>query len=422
VSASPRSRILTLSRSYPSDAFPNLGLWVEQPTVRIAESCDVRVVAPVPYCPPVPNVGSLRRYARFRSVPGRERRYGIEVDRPRFLAGPGHSLYRWEAAAQYAGVRRTVDGIRREFDFDLIHAHFIYPEGAVAHRLSRRYGVPFIVTEHAPWSAEWFALPGVRAEALAAARDASAMVAVSTSVRETIVDYTGDQEQVQVIPVGVDAARFVPRPDGRRRPDQILYVGWLNYNKGVDVLLHAVDELRRHGRPGSLTLVGGSYFRDTQRQESELRRLAASLDLGDRVTFAGRLPQSEVAQLMAESAVVVLPSRAESFGAVLVEALACGTPVVATRCGGPEDIVTPEVGRLIEPGEPAALADAIHTVLSTPTDFPAERLRAYALDRFEWSRIVGELHDLYAEVTASPRASARGARADLEAVYPQWRA
>jgi glycosyltransferase involved in cell wall biosynthesis len=319
-------------------------------------------------------------------------------------------------------VRRRVDSIRGRFDFDLIHAHFIYPEGAVAHRLSRRYGVPFVVTEHAPWTAERFALESVRGEALSAARDASALFAVSTSVRETIVGYTGDHEQVRVIPVGVDAARFVRRLDVPRRTDQILYVGWLNYNKGVDVLLHAVAELRRQGRPGSLTLVGGSYFRDTQRQESELRRLATALDLGDRVTFAGQLPQAEVARLMAESAVVVLPSRAESFGAVLVEALACGTPVVATRCGGPEDIVTSEVGRLIEPGEPKLLAQAIDSVLSSPDEFPPERLREYALDRFDWDKIVDDLHALYAEVTARPRVSVRGARTDLKAVGSQWRA
>jgi glycosyltransferase involved in cell wall biosynthesis len=407
--------VLVLTRSYPSALFPALGLWIERPTVLLTESCDLRVVSPVPYCPWLPALGPLRHYVGFRAIPRQEIRDGVQIQRPRVPIGPGHSFYGLESRAIFAAVRRPVERLRADFPFDAIHAHFVYPEGAAARRLARHFGVPYLITEHAPWTPAWFARRAVRREALAAARDATALLAVSRSVRDSIIRYTGAPERVHVIPVGVDAKTFAPAPEGRRRADQILYVGWLNYNKGVDVLLQAVDELRRRGRPGSVTLVGGSYYRDTQRQEVELRRLAASLNLGDRVNFAGRLPQSEVARLMQESAVVVLPSRAESFGAVLVEALACGTPVVSTRCGGPEDIVTPAVGRLVEPGEPGVLADAIDAVLSSRDEFPPERLRAYALERFEWGRIVAELHKIYAGMSASPSVEER--RTGLKAIF-----
>ena len=98
---------------------------------------------------------------------------------------------------------------------------------------------------------------------------------------------------------------------------------------------------------------------------------------------------------MAESAVVVLPSRAESFGAVLVEALACGTPVVATRCGGPEDIVTPEVGELVPVGDPDALATALGDALRESGRRDPARLRAYALEHFGWDSIVDRIHEIY---------------------------
>lgn len=413
--AEPRPRVLVLTRSYPSDLFPALGLWIERPTVLLAETCDLSVVSPVPYCPWLPSLGALRQYVRFRAIPRREIREGVSVQRPRVPIGPGRAFYGLESRAIFAAVRRPVERLRADFPFDAIHAHFVYPEGAAARRLARHFGVPYLITEHAPWTPAWFARRSVRREALLAARDATALLAVSTSVRDSIIRYTGDPERVQVIPVGVDAEMFAAAPEGGRRADQILFVGWLNYNKGVDVLLHAVDELRRRGRPGRVTLVGGSYYRDTQRQEVELRQLAASLNLGDRVTFAGRLPQSEVARLMQESAVVVLPSRAESFGAVLVEALACGTPVVATRCGGPEDIVTPAVGRLVGPGDPAVLADAIDAVLSGQGEFPPERLRAYALERFDWGKIVAQLQQIYAGISASPSLATTGT--GLKAIY-----
>lgn len=394
-------RVLVLSRSYPSEVLSTLGLWVERPTVLLSERCGVRVVSPVPWCPPLPRLRRLRQYTRFRGILPREVRHGVDIARPRFFAGPGTSLYSYEARATYRGICREVDRIRERFRFDLIHAHMIYPEGAVAHRLSRRYGVPFLVTEHAPWTERWFRSPAVRREALAAAAASASLLAVSTSVRDTITSYTGEPQRTRVIPVGVDADAFPLGPAEGRRPDQILFVGWINYTKGVDVLLQAVELLERSQRPGRLLLAGGAVYRNTRLQEEKLRALADALDLGDRVTFLGRLPQAEIARLMAESAVVVLPSRAESFGAVLVEALACGTPVVATRCGGPEDIVTDAVGSLVPKEDPEALADALVDVLQRRDRFLPERLRAYALQRFAWDGIVDKVHAAYLNATGT---------------------
>ena len=391
-------RVLVLARSYPNDLFPTLGLWTERPTMLLAERCEMRVISPVPYCPPLPAVGGLDHYARFRGIARRETREGVEITRPRFLTGPGTSLYALEAAAYYRGIVREVDRLRAAFPFDLIHAHFIYPDGAVAHHLSRRYGVPFVVTEHAPWTG-WLDRRGVARAAVPAARASAAILAVSTSVEGTIRSYVGDGPRVEVVPVGVDGDTFCLGP-GERVSDQILFVGFINYMKGVDVLLEAMRLLRERGAPGRVVGVGGGFYRNTLRQEHELRGLARELGLDDRVTFIGRQPREEVARLMAESAVVVLPSRAESFGAVLVEALACGTPVVATHCGGPEDIVTEEVGELVPVGDPEALADALSRALGDRGRYGRERLRTYALERFSWDLIAGRIHELYLEACA----------------------
>lgn len=396
---SDRLRVLVLSRSYPSDVLSTLGLWVERPTVLLSERCDIRVVSAVPWCPPLPDVGPLRQYVRFRAIPQRELRQGIEVMRPRFLAGTGRSLYSFEARAIYLGTCRTVDRMREHFPFDLIHAHMIYPDGAVARRLSRRYGVPFVVTEHAPWREQWFGRAAVRREALSAARAASALIAVSSFVRDTIVSHTGEAERVRVIPIGVDPKAFPLASPASRRPDQILFVGWINYMKGVDVLLRAMELLERRGQPGRLLVAGGTFYRHTRIQEERLRALAASLELGGRVRFLGRRPHTEIARLMAESAVVVLPSRAESFGAVLVEALASGTPVVATRCGGPEDIVTEDVGMLIATEDAHALADALAAVLQKLDRYEPEALREHAVRHFAWSGVVQQVHGVYLQAT-----------------------
>lgn len=384
-------RVLVLARAYPNNLLENFGLWTERPTVGVAERCDVRVVSPVPYCPPLPAVGPLREYTRFRQIGVREVRRGIEVLRPRFVVGPGRSLHRLEARAYHSGIRRSVDRLRETFPFDLVHAHFMYPDGVVAARLSRRYGVPFVVTEHAPW-----VNPRVMRVAVPAAQEAASLMVPSRHVRDTVMRFARGSVRVRVVPVGVDEQLFrLLDPREQREDDRILYVGLIRPVKGIDVLLEAMRLLKGRGKPGRLLLVGGSFYRRTRLHDERLRSLATEIGVDDVVTFAGPLPQEEVARLMRRSAVVVLPSRAESFGAVLVEALASGTPVVATRCGGPEDIVNDDVGVLVEKEDPRALADAISSILDGRRRFDPVALRAYAVERFSWSRHVDQVYEAY---------------------------
>jgi teichuronic acid biosynthesis glycosyltransferase TuaC len=394
-------RILMLSRSYPSDAFPNSGLWVEQPTLLLNERSgfEVCVVSPQPYCPPMPSVGPLSHYARFRQMPKREARNGVPIVRPRFASGPGRTTAALESRTYEHAIERSLERLDRSFD--LIHAHFIYPEGAAAHRLGRRHGLPFVVSEHAPWTDERFARTSVQKESLDAGRAAGEIMAVSEFIRRSIRDWAGGGVATSIVPEGVDGERFTPADDGEYVDDQILYVGWPNYNKGVDVLLRAMALIRDRREAGHLLIVGGSYFRSTRIMERELKQLSHSLGLDDRVTFAGPKPHHEVAKLMARSAVVVLASRAEAFGTVLAEALACGTPVVSTRSGGPDDYVSPDLGLLVPVGDSEALADALVSVLRNRTTFVPTQLRRTALDRFAWSRVVDGWIEAYGRSAGS---------------------
>jgi glycosyltransferase involved in cell wall biosynthesis len=390
-------KVLVLSRNYPNAVLPYLGLWVERLVCHAAPACDQRVVAPVPYCPPLPG---LPDYTRFRQVPARSVGDGVPVYHPRFLVGPGTLLYGAEAWGYYLGVRGLVKRLRQEFPFDLIHAHFSYPDGVVAEWLGRQYGVPVLVTEHALWRSGMEQHGWVRRQAVAAASRITFHIAVSRQVRATIAHFTGSTDRIRVIPNGVDGGAFSLAAKGEYKSTQILYIGFLNHNKGVDVLLHALRRLGQYRPEVRLLLVGGSFYGHARSKEAELRRLAADLQLGDRATFLGPQPPAEVARLMRESALVVLPSRGESFGAVLVEALACGTPVLATRCGGPEDIVTDDVGLLVPPEDEWALAQGIEHLLRQRPRYNSRRLRAYALGRFSWERVAADTLNLYHEALA----------------------
>ncbi len=393
-------RVLFLARSYPNNVIDTLGTWTAWLARELSKQCDVRVISPVPWCPPLPRLRRLRQYARFRDVAREELRDGIRVYHPRFALGPGQTTQCIEHRTYERAVRPLVDRLRGEFPFDLIHAHFVYADGVVASRLARRYGVPFVVTDQAPWI-PWLERECIRRVAVPAAREAARLTCVSGYLRDTVRHYLGPDAQVDVIPNGVDPETFSPRDGTPRDGDQIAYVGLINVNKGIDTLLHAMTRVAERNPNARLVLVGGSYYRDTRLQEERLKQLARELALDGRVTFVGRRPPDEVAKVMRESAVVVLPSRAETFGAVLVEALASGTPVVATASGGPQEIVTDEVGRIVPADDPEALADALLNVLSEGDHFDPKRLREHALSRYSWSRIAETYLELYADALDS---------------------
>ena len=391
-------RVLYLSRSYPNNVIPCLGLWVEGLVRHSVEFCESKVISPVPYCPPFPGLG--QEYTRFRRVEQRRHSGGVEILHPRFLVPPGNRFHEFESLTYYMGVVRSADGLRRNFRFNLIHAHFSYPDGWVAARLGKRYGVPVIITEHAPWRPWMEAYPRVLRQARWAFNECAFHIGVSSIVRDEVAYFMGDSTKTRIIPCGVDDSIFTLPCAPQRPRKQILFAGAIRRIKGVDILLRAMRMLVDRGHQEKLVLVGDSYYRAYQRDYAQVRQMMLDLGLGQQVEFVGGKTQPELARHMQESAVLVLPSRKESLGMVLIEALACGTPVVATRCGGPEDIVNDQVGVLVPPEDPASLANAIEEVIDHRDHYEPKFLRDYALERFSWERITERYLDLYREAAA----------------------
>src|SRR5713226_4678167 len=390
-----RPRVLFLSKTFPNKVFDVLGLWVENLVRHSVSFCEPKVISPVQYCPPLrlPDY-----YSRLRSIPLHCSRDGVEVFHPRYLVGPGYTLRSVEWATYYLAVRRQADQLRREFPFDLIHAHFTYPDGCAAVRLGRRFQVPVIITEHVPWGPWMDSNASVLRQATRAVRECTLLVAVSTSVRDSILGVVSAPEKIRVIPNAVDGTIFTLPAKGQRPiVNQIIFVGAIRPVKGVDILLRAMRLLAESGREVHLLLAGESFFKNYQREYERIRRMTQELDLEGRVQFVGKRRPPELARYIQESAVLVLPSRAESFGMVLVEALACGTPVVATRCGGPEDIVNDQVGVLVPPESPQALAAGIAHVLDKRNSYDPEVLRSFALREFGLDSVGSRLKTLYAE-------------------------
>jgi teichuronic acid biosynthesis glycosyltransferase TuaC len=391
--------VLVLSRNYPNRVFPHLGLWVQRQTAALARRCRMSVIAPIPYCPPGP---WPRGFKQFRDIEALRRDGEVEVHHTRFVTGPGNTSFAFDSLAQHWGAHAVFAAIQRRAPIDVVHAHFAYPDGATALALARPYGIPVVITEHNFWKPAMDDAPRVRRIALHAIAGAAQFAVVSRAVKAVIDDVAGRDVPAQVVPIGVDGDVFTLKSTAQRQmPDRILYVGYMKHVKGVDALLRAMPLVLAHRPQAHLTLIGSTAYRSAQPVERALRDLATALGLAPHVTFVDAQPEQEVARAMRVASLLVLPSRRESCGSVLLEALASGTPVVATRSGGPDDIVGDEQGELVPVDDVPALASAITRVLDGARHRDPQRLRQAALQRYSWDRLADEYLSIYRQALAA---------------------
>ncbi len=391
-----RPRILVVARNYPNNVLPTLGLWTQRLVLASTRSADPTVISPVPYAPPLLPVDS---FTKFRRVVSPRRDADYEVFHPRVPMPPGSALHQWEAALAWPFIRRLADRLHTQRRVDLIHAHFMYPDGVVAARLGRRLGVPVVVTEQTAWGRTFAVHPGVKTQVLRALPHVRLVLPVGTTLLRDIQGQVGDLVECRVLPNVVDEATFTPAEiEGAWDPDQLLFVGLIRHVKGLDILVRAFATLAAKRPRLRLLVVGGAFYRGYQKDEEEVRRLVDELGVRERVRFAGEARPAQVVAAMRASAVLVVPSRRETFSAVTAEALACGTPVVATRCGGPEEILTPETGRLARVEDPLDLAAAIEHVLDRRSTYDPRVLHQDVVARFGLAAIGRQIEAIYDEV------------------------
>jgi glycosyltransferase involved in cell wall biosynthesis len=220
----------------------------------------------------------------------------------------------------------------------------------------------------------------------------------TASARQIVRDFGVDAQRLRMVANGVDTELYCPDPDAKRNENEILCVGRASDpNKGIRSLIDALARLPRGVR---LTLV------DEDHPNSSLRKRARELGCGDRLQIAGRVPVEELVALYRRAALVVVPSRYEGFGLPAAEAMACGTPVVATTAGAlPEVVGRAGGGVLVEPDHPEALAKAVTSLLEQPAARAelGARGRRGVVDAFAWPRVAQATADVYAEAVAERR-------------------
>lgn len=376
-------RSLLFSTLYPSSVREVHGVFVETRLRELLRRGDIhtRVLAPVPwFFSGHPRFG---HYALNARTPHFEQRNGIDVFHPRYPLPPkvGMSVAPFLLAAAALPAARAIAA--QGFDFDLIDAHYLYPDGVAAALLAGWLRKPFIVTARGSdlTLIGRHALP--RALMRWAAARASAVCGVSRSLVDILQGWGVAPSKLHVLRNGVDLERFTPLPvEASRqalalhRSPVLLMVGHLIERKGHAIVIDALPALLRSFAGLQLVIVGDGPER--ARLEAQVLRLG----LQAQVRLAGAVANESLAPWYSAADLLVLASSREGWPNVLLEAMACGTPVVATRCGGvPEVVTSPDAGSLIDEREPAAVARAILAQLLVR--LPRERVRAHA-ERHSW--------------------------------------
>ena len=362
---SQRLRTLLFSTLYPSSVRPGHGIFVQTRLRELLASgaLDCRVVAPVPWFPSAH--ARFGAYALHARTPRRETLQGVEVLHPRYALAPKVGMTTAPLALAL-GALPALRALRAEgFDFDLIDAHYYYPDGVAAALLARWFGKPFVVTARGSDINLIARYRAPRRMMQWAARRARGSIGVSRALVESMAQCGFEVEKLHVISNGVDLERFRPIPPAEARAGLgltgrpvLLSVGNLVALKGHDLTIAAFDGLLAEHPDAQLVLVGVGAER------SRLEGQVQALGLGARVRFAGAVPNDELRLWYSAADVSVLASSREGWPNVLLESMACGTPVVATRRGGSAEIVTGNAaGRLVEVRDAAHLGAAIETLL-----------------------------------------------------------
>jgi teichuronic acid biosynthesis glycosyltransferase TuaC len=372
-------RLLTFATLFPHAARPNHGIFVENRLRHLLASGEVTsmVLAPVPWFPSRSN--RFGDWALNARAPLAETRHGISILHPRYPVVPKIGM----SAAPWLLYRAMLPHVARLLaegpGFDAIDAHYVYPDGVAASWLGRRFGLPVVITAR---GTDVNLIPRYRVPRRliqGAIRDADALVAVSAALKQVLVDLGAPDEKVTVLRNGVETGLFHPPADravlrarlGLRRP-ALISVGGLIERKGHHRTIEAMLQL-----PGFELVIAGEGP-----ERARLAALIAGYGLGDRVRLLGPRPHRDLPALYGAADASVLASSREGWANVLLESMACGTPVVAANIwGNPEVVRAPAAGVIYQPNTSDGIANGVQRLFAALPD--RVDTRAYA-ESFSW--------------------------------------
>ncbi|WP_404355914.1 glycosyltransferase [Methylotuvimicrobium sp. KM1] len=373
-------RLVVFCSLFPSSVQPNSGVFIRERMFRVGKQLPIVVVSPVAWFP----LQGLIRLVKpgFRPQPPKfELQQGVEVYYPRFLSIPG-LLKQWDGFMMALGALPTMVRLKRRHRFNLIDAHFAYPDGYAATWLGKWFKVPVTITLRGT-EVSLSKFPARKLRIVSALQRATKIFSVADSLKRHVVTLGIDSNKIRVVGNGVDADKFQPvdRVDVRRDlnlPEDapvLISVGGLVDRKGYHRVIEVMPLLLEEFPDLVYLIVGGACAEGNNRKQ--LEQQVADLNLQKHVRFLGPLPSEQLKSPLSASDAFVLSTANEGWANVFLEAMACGLPVITTDVGGNSEVVNDvSLGTIVPFGDSSALQLALSDALNKQWDRQA--IRHYA--------------------------------------------
>lgn len=356
-------KVASICHMFPNRINPHIGVFVKERLKHVAKKTDMTIIAPVPS---FPFSGRTLKYAGLENLEEVESFDGLRVYHPRYFMIPKY-LKILDGMFFGASLAHFIKNIASHNTFDILDFHWVYPDAIGGLQWARKLGKKTVITVRGNEAIYYFEKSPIRKLVQQRLCEFDHVISVSRDLKKKIVaEYGVEESRVSVISNGIDTDKFhlIDRDKARRHcaltqgKRYLLTVSRFSQEKGLENLLHAMRQLQSPNT--DLVIIGDGPLK------SQLLVLATSLDIMDRVHFLGVLGHDDLCAWYNVADVFCLPSLWEGCPNVVIEALACGTPVVATSVGGIPDLIpSPGYGILVPPGDVQALSTALGQALQT---------------------------------------------------------
>jgi glycosyltransferase involved in cell wall biosynthesis len=367
----PRLKVLFISQIFPTPVNPTKGVFSQQLVQGLMDYCDVRVVCPQPWFPRLPRWKFLERWHGYSLIPTEYDVDHIPVLSPKYPFIPKLGDH-YHSFLLFLGLVRYAYALRRRFRFDVINAHWLYPDGVAAAWLARIMGVPLVLSGLGCDVNMFLFEKRKRGPILRALKQASRVTVVSEELQAHLLGVGLDRKFVTVIRNGVNKQLFFPRDQAEcvsmlglpQRCPCVVFVGRLaeEEEKGLRYLIEAFRGLVRVKKPITLYVVGDGPMLKPYKD------LVHDQGLQGHIQFVGAKAHQDIPLWIGACDVFCLPSLREGCPNVVLEALSCGRPVVASGVGDIPNLIGKDNGLLVEPGNSQKLCEALDIALSRKWD------------------------------------------------------
>lgn len=393
-------KILVFTSLFPNHLEPDFGVFVKNRMVHVnlVPGCEVVIVAPVPFCPPWRMLGKWFRYSQIKR---HEVISGVDVYHPRYLLIPKVSML-FHGLFMFLFSMGLVRMLHKKMGFDIIDAHYIYPDCLAGVLLGRWLKLPVCVSARGTDINDFPKFRTIRPMIKYTLSAAGQVISVCGALKDAMVKLGCPGKKINVIPNGIAVDRFyvteqkvARRSLGLLENQKIIFsVGGLIPRKGHNLTINAMHEILA-AEPNTQLVIAGKG-----EEEINLKNQVVDQGLKECVTFLGHVPNDQLIQWYNAADVFCLASSREGWANVIMESIACGLPVVATKVwGAPEIITTPDVGILVERNA-ESIADGLIQALGKTWD--KKRIRAHVANR-TWQVVAEEVKTVFDRLMSSKK-------------------